>query len=1848
MDNTSFPTLDLTDLVNDVEPKLKKEQAADPLAGFAEEIKNDEFAKTMAAARWSRQHDPQSYARAKQLAPDIEPEVGIRQLETLEDSARLARYKDIFSRAPALSGYFAEKPKDLAFANPDDLDNISGLSWVVSAVPAAINEGFNQVALADASNRIAKGQGLPGDQAYIDNYKSRSFGHPGFWGGALTGAFQQVGPLMETANEGLKGALLGTVAGGAVGSVVPGAGTLAGATFGAAGGATTSAFVYRQRLQAGLARVAFQQIKDENGQSLDPQLVELAAQTVGAGGALLESIGIASIAKVIPGSERLTQLITQQGMTQALTQPTVRAALLNFTKNTSSAMGTEIITEVLQQGLQIAAGEAAKLGSDGDFTPITVDEAATQMYDAGAQAFQIMALIGPLASSTRFGADIMSIQKSARETKALETVIGNLEGNQLIERNPELAAQLIDRQVPGKDLYIPAQEAVQLFQENGMDIYGPAIPNWRDRLTEALAINGDVKVTLGEYVTAFGKNPKDNPLATLVRTAPDAYNQAEMTPYLAALDDVLASDLQRAQAVSPDAPTTRASASPIEVFPEIEALKKEIARAGFAPPAIDAYTTMLSAYFQTMATRAGRTPSELFNEFKLSVESDLFRTMNELSPTTQVDENGQPLELASPKGSFSYQDGQATIKLFEGADMSTLLHESGHFFLDTVKAMADASADIKADWDLIKAKLKIGEDNKITREQHEQFARMAEAYFFEGKAPSPELKTAFDSFKRWLKTIYQSIRNLGGKVSPDIAGVFDRMFVTEQRFQELATDTAYAPLFDSAEAMGITPEAYLEYQNLVEGLKADAQEKTINRIEGQAQRLTKGWRGEILKQLTSEMEAKLSQTAPYKHIAIMKERRFSIDPEAFNKKYSKEAAKKFPSQAFKKAGLDPEVAAELLGYPKADDMVNDFVNALPLKEAAKQLAMDEMTQRYGDNFNESGIMDAVIKQQMAQEGRVLLLGKELEALSKKAGRGGRASQAAQLAQQIARDTIYGKRFMDIDMRQAQSAARRAASMAQSSMVKGDWRTAADWKRKQLLAQAIDNEVQAVATTVNKIRDKAARWSRTGSKTIDPSYMEQIRSLVENYDFAKISGKKLKKRMNLRQFVEEALNDGQVVVDIPERLLDDANKTSYKELTVEDLIGLGETLDNLEHLGRAKNKLKAARAAREFNEVKQEIITSINKLPKKERKKKTYTEDETRITEYFSSFHATLLKPEQIVEWLDAGNIKGPMMEHIFQPIADAQVVQNDLNFTYNKKIMDIFEGVNAKYLNETVRIDALQENMTKQEIYAVALNTGNDSNRKKLLEGELWNEGVLIEVLSHMNKEDWDRVQKVWDTLDSLWTKVSAMEKRLTGVTPPKIAAREFTNEHGTYAGGYYPVVYDFRSRRGRNLIEDTTPIDKRFGDGIFSQTYVRPGTNHKHTVKRTRAAKPLKLELGILPGHINNVIHDLAYREAVRDAYKILWDPDVRQSIEDAESPHVYEQLQHWLRAVAVEHATEADPSTRFIQKIRTGATMFGMGFRLTTVLAQPLGLFNSMVRVNKVHLMNGVYQMTRHPYQTWEMVSALSGEMKHRFNNQERDIRDSVKKLSLKESKLDDIRRLAFTPIAYADRWVSTATWLGAYQEHLSKTPSDSEGAIRHADRTVRLSQGTGSVKDMAKITNSSELMKLFTMFYSFFSAQYNAQVDLTRKTSNDIKAGNIYNVVTERLPQWLYLTVFPAIFGALVSGQGPEEDENKLWWATKKAMVYPTATVPFVRDVIGAWESGFDYKMSPMSNFFNSSVRALENLGEGDIPGLIKPAATAGAIAMGLPAGQAINTVEALWKGLENGDFEPQDLLYGRRGR
>ena len=185
----------------------------------------------------------------------------------------------------------------------------------------------------------------------------------------------------------------------------------------------------------------------------------------------------------------------------------------------------------------------------------------------------------------------------------------------------------------------------------------------------------------------------------------------------------------------------------------------------------------------------------------------------------------------TPRGAFSPDTN--TITLTPNADLSTFIHELGHYFLETLtrhaselrarhdagEALTDGQKQIIKDADTILANLGVpGLDSwhsmtlEEKRSHHELAARQFEAYILEGKAPSLELQGAFQRFRAWLFRIYKAARNLNAPLNDEVRQVFDRMLATSDAIELAEQNRSMMQLFDNAEEAGMTPEQFAEYQ----------------------------------------------------------------------------------------------------------------------------------------------------------------------------------------------------------------------------------------------------------------------------------------------------------------------------------------------------------------------------------------------------------------------------------------------------------------------------------------------------------------------------------------------------------------------------------------------------------------------------------------------------------------------------------------------------------------------------------------------------------------------------------------------------------------------------------------------------------------------------------------------------------------------------------------------------------------------------------------------------------------------------------------------------------------------------
>ncbi|MGE0290234.1 MAG: hypothetical protein AB7P16_28465 [Bradyrhizobium sp.] len=1154
-----------------------------------------------------------------------------------------------------------------------------------------------------------------------------------------------------------------------------------------------------------------------------------------------------------------------------------------------------------------------------------------------------------------------------------------------------------------------------------------------------------------------------------------------------------------------------------------------------------------------------------------------------------------------------FGSGEAVIKLFAKHDLSTFLHESGHLFLEVLRDLGerdDPPAGIAADLATVRSWLNASPGARFTTTQHEQFARGFEAYLFEGRAPSVELRGVFARFRAWLVSIYRNIARLDVELTDDVRAVFDRLVATDDAIAAAEAQQRVVPVFKSAEAMGVSPEEFARYQAVAQQAHdqavAELDAKALAELRRQVTAEYREARAEVADAVAAEIDRDPIQQAIYflrTGRPLVGEAPFGLAPmrlarDALVKQFGPDVLARLPPGTYAvDGGHAPGAVAEFFGLRSGDELVMAMLNAEPRDVAIARETDRRMRAQFGDMLRD-GRIEAAALQAAHNDVRAEFLAAEYLALS---GRRRDAVSPAAEARRIARGTIERLAVAAVTPGRYTVAAQRAGRAAERALIAGDLTEAARQKRNQLLNHALARAALEAKETIDRGVDRAARYTKPGTrKRIARDYLDQIDALLAQYDFRKnVTQRDIARRKSLAAWAAEQVEQG-LEPAIDERLLADASRRSYKDLTVEEFRGVIDALRSIEHLGRLKERLLVAADGRAFDVVVDELVqTSRNgggyKKPRTPFAPGAFDDYRTNAAAYFAEH----IKPEFAFEQLDGHRAGGPWWRALFKPLADAEAAELTMMHDAARQLMGLFKRYGrierALWFRERRYLAALGTSLNKAELLALALNWGNEVNRERITAGYGWSPVQVQDALNALDARDWQFVQGVWDLLDSYWPQIEALQQRLTGVAPPKVEAAPVVTRFGTFRGGYYPIKYDARQSEIAFRHEEARTVREAFG-GNWAKAQTRKG----HTKTRAEnVQRPVLLSLSVMTGHIENVIHDLTHRETVTDIDRLLQDNRVQDAIKGSLGPEFYRTLRPWLMNIAADRREPVGSIERILSSVRHGTTAVAMGFKLSTMLLQPLGYSQSFELLGARYALQGLRGLYGNPWETpgkIDFILARSPFMANRMKTFDRDVRDSVKSIGAR-SLLREVDAAMFAGIGFFDMAVSLPTWWGAYAKGMHDFANDEAQALAFADRTVRMSQGSGAPKDLAAVQHGAELKRIFTMFYSYFSTLHNLsrrRLNLTEKTP----AG-----IARLALSAFYLLFVPAVLGELMLGRGPDDDEGWLAWAMKKTATYPLLSMILVRDIASAVSSGYGYQLSPVADAFEFGVRASQKASEGE---------------------------------------------------
>ena len=1266
-----------------------------------------------------------------------------------------------------------------------------------------------------------------------------------------------------------------------------------------------------------------------------------------------------------------------------------------------------------------------------------------------------------------------------------------------------------------------------------------------------------------------------------------------------------------------------------------------------------------------------------------------------------------------------YEPANSLIRLTEASNLSTFMHEFAHFMYEmelksngkklsgihnwfkrnAVDVAKEANEVIaKQTPDFTRASLVVtpsdvtlyldngttGDaniDTAIRVATHEQFARGWEAYIMEGKSPSIELRNVFRVMAQWMVEIYKSIRGLNVKLDDEMRKVLDTMVATEEQIKMAEARARFAPLFTDAAAAGMTEAEFAAYKERVEKTQGTATETLRDKLIAQITRTKKQeWKEEKQDLIDTELNA-LKALPVYKAIDALRNGEFKLDHATVKELYGVEktdargiTSTRIPSAlnnmtAKGATGVHPDEAAAFFGYGSGAEMIDAITKAKPIGEAAAERAEAIMVERHGDILNDGSIEkesdDAV---QNEERGRLILA--ELKVLSR-----GQRSIDRDVIRGLAEETIGKMSYRQIHPNKYRNAEIKAAMEAASMFAKGNMEGAAAAKARQVMNYFLAMEATAAQNNITKIVDSMSRYNKKEVREeimkAENGYWEQIVKILERFEFRKSATLTSVEQHNqdINTWANERMSlDGDGLVLSP-AVLNELYKDHWKNVKYNDLQGVSDSVKNIEHVARYSNKMNVMGEEITFKKLVNKLVDHWSALPQRFHAQRTTIDDADNGRHHGRWIMGQMTKIPYLMSWLDGGERIGLSHQVFVQRFNDAKHNKVGLWKQYGEVVMKAIENRskedikrhNSKVFIEEIKTDKLDGNLWGRQVLAVALNTGNAGNLRKMLLGEGWanpendaeitiNNPKLQAVLKHMTESDWKLVQLIWDQMDQLYPMLADTHRRTTGLTPPKVEATPVVTPWGTFAGGYYPLKRDPKRSHEAALSEERADAQV---DSMFSTDgSIQASVNASATNERNGSWYPIRFSLDVVPNHFEEVIHFITHHDAVREVNKLIRNKEIAESIKATMGPEEYAQLKPWLNDIAKD-GREARVKTwveKFFGRMRTGTTLGMLGFKLMTIVMQTSGLLTTTAEVGPAAMMKSyrmIFGGEGNVFGAWEFASANSKTLSHRAVSMDREIANVMSKLRGKPFSVQQMQKTSMMGIAYMQTYiVDLPSWYAGYLKAM-KEHGDEQRAYQYGDWVVEQIQGSGLTKDMAALfRNQNEVLQTLTMFMTPFSALWNAQRDMVKGA----KSGK-YSV-SELAARGMFFMVLPALFSMIARGEFDDDDD---WETTAEKIAFTTAlysvsSVPVLRDAASKVVSGYDYMMSPVASIIGKGLTGIVGLydtatGDKELSGTDVKNATKGVAAFfGIPGtSQAFLTGEHAYDVLVEGeDLAFRELL------
>lgn len=944
----------------------------------------------------------------------------------------------------------------------------------------------------------------------------------------------------------------------------------------------------------------------------------------------------------------------------------------------------------------------------------------------------------------------------------------------------------------------------------------------------------------------------------------------------------------------------------------------------------------------------------------------------------------------------------------------------------------------------------------------------------------------------------------------------------------------------------------------------------------------------------------------------------------------------------KKGGIHPDLLAELVMdadgnpvYDSGDALVQALLAAPEPKTAVRELTDRIMLERHGELATPEDIAEAA-ELAIHNDSRLRVLATEYNALAQASG-GARLVQSA--ARQLAAQAIGQKRIRDLSPAQYTRMETRAAKAALAAMKKGDIATAAAEKRNQTLQAYLARKSLDARAEIHRDIKYLRRMNKLDPKEVAIEEREQIEALLERYNLRDQSGKALDRRQSLAEWVQAQREQG-IEPDIAPEMLDELKRQPWQTLTVEEFRGLVDTIRQIEHRGKEKNRLLLEQKQQDLNIAKEEISESVkaagngkivdNSTPA------TWLGQRMAALRRFGWMHT---KASTVFYILDGGQRNGPMWRY-FGKLANARA---NFEAAERARLSEALMKISAPLFKRkglykrSIRSDIPDRNgqprvFTPMQVFTVALNMGNAGNLQRLLDGNHWTREQVERLTANLTGDEWRAVQDIWNLFESMKEQVAAKERRVNGIEPQWVEAVPLTvtsidGETLHLRGGYYPVKYDAGQSQQAEQFQDAEA-----GQVITNAAFTSATTRRSYTKARAAAVKdrPLLLDISVMYDGLNEIVHDLTWHEFLIDANRLIRSHRVDSAIRDYHGAEYVRLIKDWLQDIAAGDKIPSTYGARMVAAIRQNVSFAGLAFNVVSALKQLSGLPNSIVRVGAPDILAATLQYMRRGRAMTREAVAASAVMENRARTRFRELNEVRNSLRRQGRVKQQLYRWGYAPLLFFQQQVDVITWHGEYHKQLAAGMNEAD-AVALADQAVLDAQGGGELKDLSAIERDP-VGKIFTVFYSYMNTVLNLGIVTVKGRAS----------IGRKAAALLTLFTVPAIIDTLLGTMltlGDDDDDETLGQKLVEGQIgYLMGLTVLTREASGAAKALFgvdkgSYKGPTAFRFFDDLHKAAKQIGQGEMDEAMLTSIINLSGDFGLPSAQINRTIKGI-NALEEG--------------